>query len=132
MQWYVATRWLVGFAVAYAVVVLAAAVLTDTLANVPRPLQAHAVVVAGLVIGLIGLGVVLGMMISVAFWIWAAIKQTREHGAPAYGHLGFWGAGAFLVLFAVACVVPGGVYVAAAVRVLASALLIAGVLHTRT
>jgi hypothetical protein len=131
MQWYVATRRVVAFAVAYAVAVVAAAVFTDTLADVPRSLQAHAVVVAALTIGLIGLGAVLGIVISVAFWIWAAIQQTREHGAPAYGHLGFWGAGAFLVLFALAYVVPGGVYVAAAVRVLASALLIAGVLHTR-
>ena len=131
MQWYVATRRVVGFALAYMGVVLAAAVFTDTLANVPRALQAHAVVFAGLIIGLIGLGVVLGIVICVAFWIWAALQQTRNHGAPAYGHLGFWGAGAFGVLFALGYVVPGGVYVAAAVRVLASALLIAGVLHTR-
>jgi hypothetical protein len=131
MQWHVATRRVVGFAVAYAIVVLVAAVFTDTLANVPRPLQARAVVVAGLIIGLIALAVVLGIVFSVVFWIWAAIQQTREHGAPAYGHLGFWGAGAFVLLFAFGYVVPGGVYVAAAVRVLAAVLLIAGVLQTR-
>lgn len=131
MEWYVATRRVVGFAVAYAVVVVAAAVFAVTLANVPRPLQAHAVVAVGLIIGFIGLAAVLGILISVAFWIWVAIRQTREHGAPAYGHLGFWGVGAFLVLFAVGYVSPGGVYVVAAERVFASALLIAGVLHTR-
>ena len=131
MQWYAATRRVVAFAVAYAVVVLAAAVFADTLTGVLRPLRANAVVVAGAIIGVIGLGMVLGIVISVAYWIWAAIQQTREHGAPAYGHLGFWGAGAFVVLYALGYVVPGGLYVAAAVRVLASALLIAGVLHTR-
>jgi hypothetical protein len=131
MQWHVATRRVVWFTVAYAILVLAATVFADRLANVPRPMQAHAVAIAGLIIGFIGLGVVLGLMISVAFWIWAAIGQTREHGAPAYGHLGFWGAGAFVVLFALGYVVPGGVYVAGALRVLGSALLIAGVLHTR-
>jgi hypothetical protein len=131
MQWYVATRRVVGFAVAYAVVVLAAAVFAGTLADVPRTLQARAVVVAGVVIGLVALGVLLGIVISVAFWIWAAVQQTREHGSPAYGHLGFWGAGAFLVLFALGYVGPGAIYLVAAERVLGSALLIAGVLHTR-
>jgi hypothetical protein len=131
MQWYVATRRVVGFSVAFAVVGLAAAVFADTLATTSRPLQTPAVVAAGLVIGLLWLGVVLGIAITVPFWIWTAVKQTREHGAPAYGHLGFWASGAFFVLFAAAYVVPGGVYASAAVRVLAAALLVAGVLHTR-
>ncbi|MEV8511517.1 hypothetical protein [Dactylosporangium sp. NPDC051484] len=126
-----ATRRVVGFAVAYAVVVLAAAVFTDTLRNRPQTLHATAVTIAGLFIGLIGLATVLGIVITVVYWIWVAIRQTREHGAPAYGHLGFWGVGAFLVLFVLGYVVPAGVYVTAAERVLASALLIAGVLHTR-
>jgi hypothetical protein len=131
MQWHVATRRVVGFAVAYAVVALAAAVFTETLANVPRTWQSPALIFAGLIISLFGLTVLLGIAVSLAVWIWVAVRQTREFGAPAYGHLGFWGAGAFLVLFAAGYVVPGGVYLAAAVRLLGAVLLIAGVLHTR-
>jgi hypothetical protein len=131
MEWYVATRRVVGFAVAYAVVVVVAAVFAGTLADVPRAMQSPAALVTMVVFGLVGLGVVLGILISVAVWIWAAVQQTREHGAPALGHLGFWGIGAFAVLYVLGYVVPGGVYAVAGTRVLASVLLIAGVLHTR-
>jgi hypothetical protein len=70
-------------------------------------------------------------VLTVAYWICAAIQQTREHGAPAYGHLGFWAIDAFVVLFPAGYFVPDGVYGVAAERVFASALFIAGVLHTR-
>jgi hypothetical protein len=131
MQWYVATRRVVGFAVAFALAVLGSAVYVDAVdaAFVPRMVTAMTGVGVGL--GLLVLGTLLGLAITVPFWVWQAVRQTREHGSPDYGHLGYWGVGAFLVLFVVGFVVPGGVYAAVAPRVLGSALLVAGVLHTR-
>ncbi|GIJ72254.1 hypothetical protein [Virgisporangium ochraceum] len=131
MQWYVATRRVVGFAVAFAVAVLGSAVYVDAVDAAPAPRMVTAMTGVGVGLGLLVLGTLLGLAITVPFWVWQAVRQTREHGSPGHGHLGYWGVGAFLVLFAAGFVVPGGVYAAAAPRVLGSALLVAGVLHTR-
>ncbi|WP_426504875.1 hypothetical protein ACPPVO_45460 [Dactylosporangium sp. McL0621] len=130
MEFYVATRRVVAFAVAYAVVITVAAAFVYRYANIPRTLQARGIVIFVLVLGLIALGVVLGILITTVFWIYSSVKQSREHGMPPYGHLGYYGIGAFFLLFVLAYGVPG-LWVSAGVRVLACALLIAGVLHTR-
>jgi hypothetical protein len=106
-EWNVATRRVVWCAVAYAVIVVAATVYTDRAAWAPRSLQATGVVVVGTFISVIGIGVLLGLVITVPFWIWTA---TRQNHRPASGHLGYWAAGAFLVLFVAAYLVPGGIY----------------------
>lgn len=130
MEFDVATRRVVRFAVAYVVVLLAA--LAYVLATRARPatLQATGLVILLLILGLAGLAVVLGLLITVSFWLRAAVVQTRKHRGPDFGQPGFWAVGAFYVLFAAGFLVPGGALVAAAVRILAAVVLVAGVRHT--
>ncbi|MEU7870454.1 hypothetical protein [Dactylosporangium sp. NPDC049140] len=132
MEFYVATRRVVAFAIAYAAIVVVDAVFVAGwyAADVPGVLQAHWIVIAVVVLGLVALGVVLGILITTAFWVYSSVKQSREHGAPPYGHLGYYGIGAFFLLFVFAYAVPG-IWGNAAVRLAGCALLIAGVLHTR-
>jgi len=130
MEFYVATRRAVAFAVAFAVVQIGASAWAAWVANVPRTLQASGVIVTGVLLGLLELGVVLGVLITTVFWIYASVRPSREHGRPAYGHLGYYGIGAFFVLFLLGYLVPGGVWVTAAVRILGCALLVAGVVHS--
>lgn len=79
------------------------------------------------------LGSLLGLLITGLFWTVTVARLSRVHGAPAAGHLGFWGLGAFgcaLVLSFLAT--PAlGVPVATVIRVAGASLAVAGVLHTR-
>ncbi|MGI5239756.1 hypothetical protein [Dactylosporangium sp. CA-139066] len=131
MQLSVAARRVVGFAVAYAVVELAVAALLAATGNVPSSLQARAVVVTLLVIGLVGFAVVLGLLISGISWLVAAAREAREQGRPTNRLIGFYVFGAFVLLFVLGFFdLPGGVYAAIAVRMLGVAALIAGVRHS--
>jgi hypothetical protein len=123
MQHDVATRRVIGFAVAFAVVELAAAAFVAT--------RSTATLVGIVVFGLIGLAVVVGLLISIVQWVWTTVRETRELGAPPYRHLGIWGVGAFAGLWALGYAAPGGIAVQVAVRLLGLGLLVGGVLHTR-
>ncbi|WP_433046966.1 hypothetical protein [Dactylosporangium sp. CS-033363] len=98
MEWNAACRRVIAFAVLYAVLVAFTTVVVLSFGDLPRELQAKAVWLFLLLFGYAALGVSVGLLLCLAFYIYAAVKQTREHGSPSYGHLGFWGAGAFVVL----------------------------------
>ncbi|WP_433206286.1 hypothetical protein ACQP00_39280 [Dactylosporangium sp. CS-047395] len=130
MEWNAACRRVIAFTVAYAVLIALVTVLVLAYGDLPRELQAKAVWLFMLILGYVALGISVGLLISLAFYIYAAVRQTREHGAPAYGHLGFWGAGAFVALWVAGLVIPSLLAVSV-LRLVGCALLIAGVVHTR-
>src|SRR3954466_9758418 len=131
-DWFVATRRVIRFGVAFAVVSVVAAVYFDRLIDQPRSGDAAWLVVTGQGIGLTGLGILLGVLITLLYWVVATVRLSRVHGAPpGSGHLGYWAIGLFAAAFVVSYLVPGGLVAGAAVRVAGSALLVAGMLHTR-
>jgi hypothetical protein len=117
--------------VAFAVVSVAAALWVDRLAGRPRTTASAWLVVTGQGIGLTGPGILLGVLITLLYWIVAAVRLSRVHGTPGSGHLGYWAIGLLAAAFVVSHLVPGGLFAGAAVRVAGSAVLVTGVLHTR-
>jgi hypothetical protein len=128
---YVATRRVVGFAAAYAVVELFAVALVFVYGDLPRSLQARGVVITLLVLGLAGFAVVIGLVISLVSWVVAVVRAGREQGVPAIGLLGPWAIGASVILWGFGLFeLPGGTFTAVAIRLLCVAVLIVGVRHT--
>jgi hypothetical protein len=130
-DWYTACRRVIRFAAAFAVVAVVSAVYIQIVDGRPSSLLAGAMVVFGLAISLIGLGVTLGVIITVAFWGVQAARLAREHGSAAMGPLGYWGAGVFVVLFGVSYLASPWPAVYGVIRVLGAAVLIAAILHDR-
>ncbi|MFI5907526.1 hypothetical protein [Dactylosporangium sp. NPDC051541] len=130
-DWYAACRRVIRFTVAYAVIAVVSAVYIQILAGRPTGLLAGWMVVFGLAISLIGLGVTLGVVLTVVFWGVQAAKLANRHGSPALGPLGFWGAGAFVVLFALSYLVAAWPLLYGIVRVMAAVVLIAAIVHDR-
>ncbi|MFI1990285.1 hypothetical protein [Actinoplanes sp. NPDC020271] len=136
-DWELAGKRTIRFAIAYALV---AVLVVPSFAWATRnPVGgvtvAAAVVIVGIVLSALLLGALLGLVVCAVVWL---VQTARPaYGSPSAGHLGYWGIGAFVLLFAAAYVRPGGLRLADALllaageRLLGVILLIAGVAHTR-
>ncbi|WP_157441099.1 hypothetical protein [Actinoplanes awajinensis] len=138
-DWELAGRRVIRFAVAYGAA--AAAVIPLFVQATRGPFPGVAIpallLIVNLAISAVLLGGLLGLLICVIVWVVQTVRLSRSYGSPAAGHLGYWGIGLFVVLFATAYLRPAGVTASAALlvqsaeRLIAVVALIAGVAHTR-
>jgi hypothetical protein len=142
-EWVSATRRLVAFAAFFAAAAIASAVLAHSLSALTEagaegdPAATAGLTLGAILSGLLAVGSILGLIVAFVFWWREAYHLGLEHGAPKYGHLGYWGGGFLLAAFAASFIVPGrldstgqGLLLQAGLRVAGVLALIAGVLHT--
>ncbi|BCY07914.1 hypothetical protein [Actinoplanes sp. L3-i22] len=136
-DWELAGRRVIRFAVAYAVA--AAAVVPLFNWATARPYEGIAIpallILGNIVTLALTLGSLLGLLVCVVVWL---VQTSRlEFGAPAGGHLGYWGIVGFGLLLVVSYLQPPALdlntrlLMGAGERVLGVTLLIIGVAHTR-
>ncbi|WP_436519873.1 hypothetical protein [Actinoplanes sp. HUAS TT8] len=136
-DWELAGRRTVRFGVAYAVAAAAVVPLfTWATRNPGGGLALPLVLLLGnIVITALLLVGILGLLVSMVVWLVQTAKL--QYGAPAGGHLGYWGIVAFTLLFVAAYLQPpalgtaGALLISSGERLLGVTLLIAGVTHTR-
>lgn len=140
--WNVATWFVVGFGVLFALAAIAAAVLSSTLNDRARPLPPSGTGTAiGFVLAnLILAAAILGLVISGLIWGRGTRQLAEAHGSSGRSYSRHWGTRVFpaCLAFSVAMAwlatdrtAPAVLFGQAALRTLGAAALIGGVLHSR-
>jgi hypothetical protein len=143
-EWASATRRVISFAAFFAAAAVASAFLAGSLADLTAatddadPAARAGLALGAMVLGLLALGSMLGLLISWLFWWRSARRLGRAYGVPAYGHLGYWGAGLFAAALVASYLYPAllddttdALLVQAGMRLAGVVVLVAGVVHTR-
>ena len=121
-----ATRRTIGSAVLFAVATTAASALAGAAPLVRGSVAGVSWLTIGTaVVGLIALGSLVGLLVSATVWAVAAHRLSRVHGAPAYGHPGWWGLGIYAV-----ALVASFLILPAVLRAAGTVGLAAGMWHT--
>ncbi|GAB1689728.1 hypothetical protein KRM28CT15_15310 [Krasilnikovia sp. M28-CT-15] len=140
--WNVATGFVVGFGILFALAAIAAAVLGSTLNDQARPLPpSYTGTAIGLVLAnLVLLAAILGQVISGLIWARGTRQLAEAHGSPGRSYSRHWGLRVYssCLVFSVALAwlatdrtAPAILFSQATLRALGAAALIGGVLHSR-
>ncbi|WP_018588724.1 hypothetical protein [Salinispora arenicola] len=140
--WNVATGFVVGFGILFALAAIAAAVLGSTLNGQARPLPpsdtgtANGLVLANLIL----LAAIIGLVISGLIWARGTRQLAEAHGSSGRSYSRHWGVRVYssclflsvaLAWLATDRTAPAVLFSQAALRTLGAAALVGGVLHSR-